>query len=135
MTEPTNTLQISFLELEITNKNVPIEEWFPQLEKKVGHTLPKYNQLEGGVWQNKDGTMECWPGHHYYICVPTTALPFLSEYGHYSYTVDQQVDSSTVNDQHEVFYWGPGCKPRLEPLYTYLYKNGKNGNNSDVNNE
>ena len=133
MTEPT-TIQVSFLELEITNKNVPIEEWFPQLEEKVGHTLPKYNQLEGGVWQNKDGTIESWPGHHYYMCVPTTAVPFLSEYGRHSYTIDKEVDSSTVNDQHDIFYWGPGCKPHLRPL-NKQNKDGDNGDGNNVNNE
>lgn len=118
MTETTEsvikTIHVSFLELESTTK-VPIKDWFPRLEKAVGRSLPKYNQLEGGVYPDKDGIMHCWPGPHYYLCVPTEHKHLLAEYGTFSYSINKEVDDATFNDQHRIFYWGPGCKPHLEP--------------------
>ena len=109
------TIQVSFLELEANPKAGKIKDWFPLLEKAVGRSLPKYSHLEGGVYPDKDGTMDCWPGPHYYLCIPTEAKPLLAEYGTFSYSIDKEVDETTVNDKHCIFYWGPGCKPYLEP--------------------
>ena len=114
-TEPQKTISVSFLELEVTRTKEKINDWFPKLEKKVGRSLPKFSRLEGGIYPDKDGTMHCWPGPHYYICVPTDAKPLLFEYGTYSYSIDKEVDDAMFNDKHSIFYWGPGCKPRLEP--------------------
>ena len=113
--EPQKTIQVSFLELECNKEAGKIKDWFPLLEKEIGRSLPKYSRLEGGVYPDKDGTMHCWDGPHYYMCVPIEAKPLLLKYGNFSYSIDKDVDDAMFNDQHRIFYWGPGCKPYLEP--------------------
>ena len=114
--DPQKTIQVSFLELEANKGTRKIKDWFPELEKAVGRSLPKYSRLEGGVYPDKDEDMHRWPGPHYYLCVPTEAKHLLAEYGTFSYSIDKEVDETTFNNQHRIFYWGPGCKPYLEPL-------------------
>ena len=108
------TIHVSFLELE-QNKNAgEVKDWFPLLEKAVGCSLPKYLKLEGGVYPDKNGVVHCWPGPHYYLCLPTEFVHLLSEYGTFNYSIKNEIDEATLNNQHRISYWGPGCNPKLE---------------------
>lgn len=111
-------MKVLFLELEITNKTIDIEEWFPLLEENLGHRLPDYFQLEGGCYPLADGTMFRWPGPHYYMCIPSQRVYWLSSYGKIiGKGIEKEVDDSTVNEDYEISYWGPGCDPSLRKKY------------------
>lgn len=121
MTEP-KMLDVSFLELETLPGYGKIKNWLPELEKAIGRSIPKYSTLEGGVYPDKDGVMHCWPGSHYYLCVPTESKPLLAKYGTFSYSIDKPVEDAMFNNQYCIFYWGPGCKPHLEKITEYHRK-------------
>jgi len=120
--EVSNKIMVSFLELTQHSNVGDVKEWFPLLEKEIGRSLPKFTHLEGGVYRDKNGVMRSWDGPHYYLCVPTNSTHLLAKYGEYSYSIDKEVDETTFNNKHRIFYWGPGCKPRLEPKRENIIK-------------
>ena len=114
--EPTNQEQINvaFIELELINEN--IQEWFPLVEKQCICELPNYDSLEGGLVQNKDGTItSVWKGSHYYLCIPEVNINLLQPYGKIYTSTIKQVNKNQMNKDHSIYYWGPGCNPTLRP--------------------
>lgn len=114
-------MKVLFIEIEIPRKNEDIASWFPRLEERIQRRLPKYNALEGGVYRDKEGNMHGWAGAHYYMCIPSdpvsmSALSELTPYATVISSREKEIDDSLVNENHDIFYWGPGCDPALVPI-------------------
>jgi hypothetical protein len=115
-------MKVQFIELEMKNREIKIEEWFPMLEKTIERRLPQYIELEGGIYQLKDGTFHRWPGPHYYLCIPSdsfsvSTLAFFTPYGKIINSTEKEVDDSTFNENYTISYGGSGSIPRLEKKY------------------
>ena len=107
-------MKVKFFEIEVTHGK--IKQWFPEIEAKIGRRLPIHSgPLEGGVWPDKNNVMQCWPGPHYYLCIPSEFISLLEPYGEILGCIEKEVDESTVNENYEIYYWGPGCDPKLTP--------------------